>query len=181
MKVMSLRIFIATVFFSPMLAIASEMDCRKFDHSRAYWIDEDGTPHWRMYSFDSDCKQVNIQDWHGAEKVGQPSTDQIDGKFRCLEHSGKVCSFAYKWHLEENKVISTTETISFAMNGSRQVKDTTTRGITLIQYEQLQELLTTNIFYKDKGEQDWFNAKTENSRCALSSSPDCQWNIKVRR
>jgi hypothetical protein len=175
------RILAICFFLLPGFAVANEVDCRKFDHSRAYWVDEDGTPHWRTYKFNANCKEVKIQKWHGNEVVGVLQIDKIDGVFRCLKSSGEVCSFGFIWVYNAGKITSKTERIEIIQNGERQVKDSIARDIYIRQDGQLEELITKDTYFKERGEQEWFNSKTERSRCVLTASPDCQWNTDVRR
>ncbi|MCX6125395.1 MAG: hypothetical protein NTV34_11710 [Proteobacteria bacterium] len=181
MKRMFLWLLTTGVFLSSGIAIANEVDCRKFDHARAYWIDEDGTPHWRMYTFNADCNEVKIQRWHGDKTVGEPQIDKVDGVFRCLKSSGEVCFFGFSWIFDGAKISSKTERIEIIQNGVRQVKESILRDVYIRQDGLLQEFITSDRFYKERGEQEWFNTKTERSRCILSSLPDCQWNADVQR
>ena len=181
MKRVVLRLLTTGFFLLPGFAVANGVDCRKFDHARAYWVDEDGTPHWRMYTFNADCKEVKIQRLHGDEVVGGPQIDKIDGVFRCLKSADEVCFDGFSWVFNAGKITSKTEGIEIIQNGVRQVKDSIVRDIYIHQGGELQELITADTYFKERGEQDWFNTKTERSRCVLTLSPDCRWNTDVRR
>ena len=160
---------------------AAVIDCKLFDHGRAYWVDEDGTPHWRTYSFNSNCSDVAIQPMHGDKPEGGAHTDKINSTFICVKKSGTNCIFGFSWTLTaDGKIVSKTESIEAAMGGDRLVKQSISRELALKPNGELGETIVTDIFYRDPGE-DWFNVKTERSRCTLSMEPECQWNTDVRR
>jgi hypothetical protein len=181
MKLMLSGLLNAGALITPICAIARDVDCSKFDHARAYWADEDGTPHWRLYSFSSDCSEVKIQKWRGHEIVGQPQIDKIDGVFQCIKASGDFCSYGFGWKFDGNKITSTVEKIHIVPNGERQFKETILRDISIRQDGVSQELLTSESYIKEPSEPEWFNTKTERSRCILTSLPDCQWSSLVQR
>jgi len=156
------------------------INCESFNHIRNSLIDEDGTPHWKQYSFKSNCSEVTVQPIYKGKPEGPSYTDKIDGKFRCKKGLNTSCEFRYKWTLNANGTMtSDTEFFNSLPEINRQVRDLITRTLSSSK-GTLEEFHVFETFYKD-GEDEWFNASTQRRHCKLSPENNCSWTSRVYR
>lgn len=180
--------FSASILFSSAAAFSAAPDCSALDHYRTYWIDEDGTPHWRQYSFSSDCKSVLVEKGYDQDLIGESYVDKIDGEFRCLDQGDKFCKFGFSWTLTpEGTIVSRTQRIE-EVEGSefynfpkgRLSRRTLDRTIHLGQGGVVKEDSVSTHSLKDPPETEWFDISTEKGRCQLTPDYNCGWSGAFR-
>ena len=180
--------FSASVLVSSAAAFSASPDCSALNHYRTYWVDEDGTPHWRQYSFSVDCKSVLVEKGYNQDLTGESYVDKIDGEFRCLKQGDKFCEFGFSWTLTpEGTIVSRTQRTEEVQGSElynfpkgRLSRRTLDRTILLGEDGEVKESSVSTHSLKDPQETEWFDVNTSQGRCRLKPDYDCGWKGPAR-